>query len=319
MLRTSASPLILEESTTWSSSDARLRLAVGIASAGRPALLAEMLKRLSTQTRPADAVVVCAPSATDVEGVAEACPGVTLLTGVRGLPRQRNAIIDHLSTCDVVVFFDDDFIPCDHYLESVERIMLACPDIVMTTGKVLADGILGPGLTLETADLTVKTGWTAGDGRLDPVYNGYGCNMSVRLAPVREHRLEFDSNLPLYGWLEDVDFSRRLASHGRLVRSEATRGVHLGNKQGRQPGQRLGYSQVANPLYLMRKGTMSRDRALSQIARNLAKNILRSFYPEPWVDRRGRLSGNMLAAFHAAIGRIEPDYILKIGVSPRRT
>ena len=79
--------------------------------------------------------------------------------------------------------------------------------------------------------------------------------MSVRLDLARRHRLTFDEQLPLYGWLEDVDFSRRVAGYGRVVKVSAARGVHLGVKAARQRGVQLGYSQVANPVYLMRKGT----------------------------------------------------------------
>jgi hypothetical protein len=121
--------------------------------------------------------------------------------------------------------------------------------------------------------------------------------------------LIFDERLPLYGWLEDVDFSRQIARFGRIVSTEATRGVHLGVKLGRQPGVKLGYSQVANPLYLIGKGTMSPRRALLLIARNLAANTLRSLRAEPWVDRRGRLVGNCWAVLDLLTGRLDPRRI----------
>jgi len=290
---------------------ARLRLAVGIATAGRPAILTQMLKRLQAQTRAPDLVVVCAPTATDVEGAVEVSPGAAVLTGPRGLPRQRNAILRYLTSYDVVVFFDDDFIGCDDYLAAVERVMLANPDVVMTTGRVVADGILGPGLTFEAADAALKAASVDAcrGGALDKVDNGYGCNMSVRLEKVRAHRLAFDERLPLYGWLEDVDFGQQLVRLGRVVRTDATRGVHLGIKMGRQPGLKLGYSQIANPLYLMRKGTMSWSRGLCQMGRNFAMNLLRSLRPEPWVDRRGRLRGNVRAFLHLVSGRLDPARI----------
>ena len=40
--------------------------------------------------------------------------------------------------------------------------------------------------------------------------------------------------------------------------------------------------------------------------RNLAANLVRSFYPEPWIDRKGRLKGNILALIDITIGRISP-------------
>jgi hypothetical protein len=46
--------------------------------------------------------------------------------------------------------------------------------------------------------------------------------------------------------------------------------------------------------------------------RNLAANLARSFWPEAWVDRRGRLRGNLLALCHVLTGRIEPEHVLKL-------
>ncbi|WP_367715613.1 hypothetical protein AB2N04_16470 [Nitratireductor sp. GISD-1A_MAKvit] len=133
--------------------------------------------------------------------------------------------------------------------------------------------------------------------------------MAVRMSTVRGYGLRFDENLPLYGWLEDVDFSRQIARHGRIVRSPRLHGVHLGTKTGRTSGVRLGYSQIANPFYLMRKRTMSPGQAAPQIARNLAANALRALYPEPWVDRRGRLVGNIRAVGDLMRGRLAPQNV----------
>ncbi|AZO77314.1 hypothetical protein B5U98_17255 [Bosea sp. Tri-39] len=44
--------------------------------------------------------------------------------------------------------------------------------------------------------------------------------------------------------------------------STALRGVHRAVKRGRTSGLRVGYSQIANTVYLARKGTMRRLRAL---------------------------------------------------------
>ncbi len=290
-----------------------IRLAVGIATVGRPTVLTEVLERLRHQARRPDCVVVCAPSAADVDGISETFPEVTLLIGPRGSSHQRNAILRHLNDFDVVVFFDDDFVPCRRYLEGVEQIMADNPDVAMTTGHVLTDGIGGPGLTFDVADAALsEESLPAPSEALRWVYNGYGCNMSVRLALVRQHALAFDERLPLYGWLEDVDFSRQLVRFGRVVWSDATRGVHLGTKLGRSLGVPLGYSQIANPFYLMCKGTMSWSRALSQMLRNIAKNAVRSLHPEPWVDRRGRLEGNARALLDLALGRIDPARITNL-------
>ena len=291
-----------------------LKIAVGIATVGRPAVLGQMLRRLRAQLRAPDTIAVCASNSADIEGVADAFPEVTMLTGPRGSSHQRNVILRHLNAFDVVVFLDDDFVPCRHYLEKVEEIMLRHPDVFVTTGHVLADGIRGPGLTFEAADSELRacSRLPEGTGTLEDVFNGYGCNMSVRLAPAKKYGLSFDERLPLYAWLEDVDLSRQFASFGRVVKSEATRGVHLGIKSGRQSGVRLGYSQIANPLYLIRKGTCSWRIGFHLMSRNVTANIFRSFWPEAWVDRRGRLYGNLRAILDLVSGRLEPCRVLKL-------
>lgn len=143
-------------------------------------------------------------------------------------------------------------------------------------------------------------------------YNAYGCNMAIRMAPVRQHGLRFDETLPLYGWLEDVDFSRRLAPYGKIVKSPSLCGVHLGVKSGRNSGLKFGYSQIANPLYMVRKRTLSPARALAQISRNLCMNRLKLRAPEPWIDRAGRWRGNRLALADMLRGRLSPQRILEM-------
>jgi GT2 family glycosyltransferase len=136
--------------------------------------------------------------------------------------------------------------------------------------------------------------------------------MAVRTSAVQEGDVAFDEALPLYGWLEDVDFSRRLGRYGRIVRSEAARGVHLGVKSGRQSGVRLGYSQIANPLYLVRKGSLDRSRAFQQMGHNIAMNLVFSLRPEPYIDRWGRLRGNIKAIKDLLRGRLHPERALTI-------
>ena len=137
--------------------------------------------------------------------------------------------------------------------------------------------------------------------------------MAVRVAPVRQNGIWFDEKLPLYAWQEDVDFSCRLSEFGRVVQIDSACGVHLGVRSGRGSGVRLGYSQVANPLYLSRKKQgYSLRRALTHLAKNLAMNGVRSLRPEPYVDRRGRLRGNLLAFRDLLTGRMEPERVLEL-------
>jgi hypothetical protein len=57
---------------------------------------------------------------------------------------------------------------------------------------------------------------------------------------------------------------------------------------------------------------MSRRHAGKLMWRNIAANIARSFFPEPWVDRKGRLKGNLLALIDIARGRDSPGRILQL-------
>ena len=73
--------------------------------------------------------------------------------------------------------------------------------------------------------------------------------------------------------------------------------------------RRFGYSQIANPVYLARKGTYPWNRALRSMARHWAMNLARSPFPEPWADRWGRFRGNMLALADLLRGRLRPGRI----------
>jgi hypothetical protein len=145
-----------------------------------------------------------------------------------------------------------------------------------------------------------------------PHFNGYGCNMAFRMAPLLAHGIRVDESLPLYAWYEDIDVSRQLGRHGAILRLAGARGVHLGVKAGRVPGRRLGYSQVANPIYLARKGTFPWSHAIPSAARHCAMNLARSFWPEPHVDRRGRFVGNLIALLDLLRGRAHPERILEL-------
>ncbi|NEH54160.1 glycosyltransferase [Rhizobium leguminosarum] len=288
-----------------------LRMAVGIASAGRPSILKETVDYLTALPDQAERLIVCVPVIDDAAGLADRLD-VEVIVGSRGLTSQRNRIIHAAADTDILIFLDDDFIPAATFLPRMAAVFAANPDVAIATGEVLADGILDGGLSMSKA---LKVLETAGEGaeQVTEVYNAYGCNMAVRLSPVVEHALTFDEKLPLYGWLEDVDFSRSIARYGRSVRVEGARGVHLGVRSGRQPGRRLGYSQVANPVYLLRKGTMSKGRAVAQIGRNILANTRGLLFNDRLIDRWGRLNGNLLALSDLLVGRVSPSRILEFG------
>ena len=285
----------------------KLTIAVAIATTGRPEVVQEALDDLRHQTRAYDELMICPAKDGDIfEDKVEALGGV-IVRGKKGLTSQRNTILRELKS-DIVLFLDDDFFLAPDYLEQLEAVYLSEPEAVMVTGEVVLDGILGPGLTIEEAKAAVAN-LPPTEPRLSNVYNGYGCNMSFRMAPVREHEIMFDETLPLYGWLEDLDHGRQLAPYGKLLKAHQCRGAHMGVKRGRQSGLKLGYSQVANPAYLARKGTMARGRAYKQITKNIVANTAKSFWQEPWVDRRGRLRGNLRGLWDVMRGKADPGKI----------
>ncbi len=286
---------------------ARLTIAVGVATTGRPEIVQEALEDLRLQTRGFDELIICPAGEGDVFEDRVIAAGGQVVRGARGLTSQRNAILKACQS-DVILFLDDDFFLAPDYLAELEKVFLAHEDVVLVTGHVVEDGILGPGLTIEEARAAV-TGLAPTTPYLSPVYNGYGCNMAFRMAPVRAHAIYFDEKLPFYGWLEDLDHGRRLAPHGRIVLAEQCRGAHMGVKRGRQSGLKLGYSQVANPTYLARKGSMAGWRAAKIVSKNIIANTARSIRPEPWVDRRGRLKGNLLGLWELLRGKADPERI----------
>jgi hypothetical protein len=290
-----------------------LRIAVGIATRGRPRLVREVLLDLARQRRKPDRTVVAYVGPEDID---EPVRGVEYLISEPGLTTQRNAILDALGDCDVVVFFDDDFFCVPEYLAVTERIFEQQPDCVVTTGRVVADGANGAGYTMSQAHAVLRRFLVQESAaslmRTEKAFNGYGCNMGLRLAPMREHGIRFDERLPLYGWYEDLDATRALGRHGSILKLNGARGVHLGVKAGRLPGVRLGYSQVANSVYLARKGTYPWSHALPSLLRHTAKNLVMSAMPEPWVDRWGRFRGNLLALSDWLRGRLDPRRILDL-------
>ncbi len=285
------------------------RLYVAIATVGRPALVAKIVGQLARQTRVADGVLIVGASAGDVAGLAELPDGCeVLLAERRGLCRQRNRALDHLSgRADVLIFLDDDFIMADTYLAEIETILAAHPEVVGITGDLLADGITGPGITFEDAVAIATRGVGTRDPKFKDRQSLYGCNMVIRLAAAKG--LRFDEALPLYGWQEDIDYTYQLGKRGRLISTGLATGVHMGVKSGRTSGVKLGYSQIANILYLKRKGTIEPGLGEKLIVSNILANIAKSLRPEPWVDRKGRLRGNLLALADLVRGRLDPRKI----------
>ena len=124
---------------------AESRIAVVVASRQRAGEVRQLLERLALQTRPPRWVVLSGVDAADVPTDPErVLPGTECRTvlGDPGLCRQRNAGLETLGgEPDVVLFYDDDYVPSRFALEDVAATFAGRPDVVGLTGNVLADGV----------------------------------------------------------------------------------------------------------------------------------------------------------------------------------
>jgi glycosyltransferase involved in cell wall biosynthesis len=291
-------------------SQRRLRIVLAVATRGRSAILADTLACLELQTRKPDAILISYPEPADVQGIATRFPEVRLIVSRPGLTCQRNTVLDSLPATDLLVFLDDDFHLHPEYLATMERLFLNHADIAAATGTLLGDGIHGAELKPSDAHTRLSSCQaTSAPLEVSPIFNAYGCNMVFRVDLIKEHDLRFDERLPLYGWYEDVDFSRRVSQYGRSVRVAQAWGVHLGVKSGRHSEVRLGYSQVANPIYLAQKHSVPWSFAVASVASRSLKNLVRSIAPESHIDRRGRLRGNLRAFRDLGKGSLNPTRV----------
>lgn len=285
-----------------------MRIHVAIASVGRASTLKQTITRLARQTRRADGIVVVGSCPEDVAGLENSGVPVEIIIAPKGLCKQRNKALDRLrGHTDAVVFFDDDFVAAHDYLENVEKIFSRDPGIVGLTGHLVYDGAKATPIGFSEAERRLDVDGLRPSGRITKCTSLYGCNMAFLMAEAEG--LRFDEALPLYGWQEDVDFTHQLSWRGKMLTSAELTGIHLGTPGGRTSGLRLGYSQIANLVYLWRKGTMRPWLGERLLLQNVTANILRSLWPEPQIDRRGRLAGNMLAFMDLIRGRIDPRRI----------
>ncbi|MEM8629755.1 MAG: glycosyltransferase [Pseudomonadota bacterium] len=304
------------------------RIAVVVSSLGRPECLETLWRRLITQTHRPHRIVFSVTETGDVpkswEALIDRAPDKVLsddpevVIARKGLPSQRNHGMDRvLGDSDIVVFLDDDYVPSKYALAGVARAFEVFPDLAGLTGKLLADGIGGPGIEPDLAVRTVEEWDNEPDAlscasspkKLASRMGLYGCNMAFRTASIGDIR--FDERLPLYGWLEDIDFSSRIP--GPKIVTDGFIGVHCGVKRGREKrGDRLGYSQIVNPFYLWKKGSIQAQFGLKLSCRNFLSNHAKLFWPEPWIDRRGRVRGNWCAIRDLCLGKASPEKILSL-------
>jgi GT2 family glycosyltransferase len=283
-------------------------VAVVLASANRAELLGHVIGDILTQTRPPQHLVLSVPDRSSLP--AQGVPAAAIVVHASGLAAQRNAGLAAVQDADLVFFFDDDAVVRADYLQRAVDVFTSRPEVVGLTGRVLLDGAAGREIgRAEAVDALRRSEECAPTGTTQPSRTLYGCNFAYRASVARDVLL--DDRLPLYSWLEDHDFARRLMRVGTLVKAHDCVIVHQGAKSGgRQAHLRLGYSQVMNPAYFVGKGSFPVWLAAWEIFRPTAKNVVFSVIGSQRSWRRKRLDGNLLAARDVVGGRLTPERIL---------
>jgi glycosyltransferase involved in cell wall biosynthesis len=287
---------------------APVRITVIVATKGRASAVKRLLGLLEEQTRAPFIVVISATEGADIPVLEPTSLTVEYIFGPAGSCCQRNRALEKTrDRSDIVIFFDDDFAPSPTWLENCENAFMSDGSIVGMSGVVLRDGALKDEVSWAEAELLIHS--AAPVRSAAPKFTRclalYGCNMAYRVSAIG--LLTFDERLVLYGWLEDLDFSRSAGRMGRLVICDAMVGVHLGIKSGRVSGRKYGYSQVVNAWYLRKKGTLTSKEAWSNIGRAILANGAKSFWSEKYIDRLGRFKGNLIGLGNLMRGRCRPE------------
>ena len=290
-----------------------LTTAVIIATRQRPRELSNLLRALALQTVRPSKIVVSACDRSDIEEDIVEENAVHVLTGPPGLAAQRNRALSLVKgSYDIVVFFDDDFIPSRFWIERIQRLLAAQPAIGCVTGRVIVDGVTSGGLEWlygqSLVDDEDRKMSPMADQRVD-FQSPYGCNMAFRTKAIEN--LWFDERLVLYGWLEDRDFGFRVATRAKAISTNVVWGVHLGSNRGRVSGLKFGYSQVVNPWYLMTKGVLTPRELCQHVLFGLGANVLGTVLRSSHIDRYGRLKGNIIGIKDIILHRWAPERIVE--------
>jgi len=300
-----------------------MRSFVVIATKGRPHEIRLTLDCVKSQTRPPDFTVVVGTAESDIAEIRDHSllqPGIgyVSISPRIGLTVQRNRALEILNARGLLdlakerffcAFVDDDFLVAPDWLEAAHR-RLEKDDIAGLTGRVLADGARMAGLTPQRAKMLMDSASTSYERELEAGCL-YGCNMAFIDKVVVQNR--FDENMPLQGWLEDAEYSHKAKRVGKLIYFPGAKGVHLAvQSHGGARGVRFGYSQVANPIYLSRKGAMSMQNAIRLVALGLASNTVGSLSRRAKIDYSGRLLGNLYGLADLITFRSDPTRVVRV-------
>lgn len=252
--------------------------AVVICTYERPASLIRCLESLREQLGASDELVVVDASAgaasEDAIRGSDIAPSMVAsfryfrVTGrYRGLTRQKNFALARV-TRDLVAFFDDDIVLLPDCLNELERVHRELKDEVAgvaaliqgarTTPNVYwrlrrrlgAVSELRPG-AYSRSGFSIPWEFLRGDEDLvDGDYLPGGTTMwRTRLA----RRVGFYEGFDGYAKGEDVEFSLRARTGGRLVMACRARLLHLHEPTGRPDGSKMGYMAIRNRYLILRR------------------------------------------------------------------
>jgi glycosyltransferase involved in cell wall biosynthesis len=295
-----------------------LKTTVVICSANRAEVLSETVDSvIHGQSVPPCEIIVSVFNQTHVTEATRADPAVrVVLSSKQGTCAQRNVAAKLVCT-PYTLFLDDDVELAPNFIESMERLLDGVDDAVAATGVLVVDGAGGDtGLDRESAR-AYAVNYVPEREVYDP---GEGQQMSGRgnlfIRTKMFDNVLFDENLPLYGWLEDLDFATNCLRFGRIIMNTGTCFAHLRTPSGRTSGLRFGYSQIVNPFYLWRKS--GKPELSNVIVQHWMIRIgYNCFYtvigrPSDRNDRTGRFRGNLIALGHLLSGKVDPSYILQL-------
>lgn len=291
-----------------------------IPSAGRPDTLDGTVRSLLAQLDPPEEILICVPAGAHVRAQTARRPTVRVVVGPQGSAHQRNHALRYVDPRAALVgFFDDDVELAPDYLTRAREFLAHAPHVVLFWGCTVADGVKAGGISRAAARRILRRAAPAPKAfeAFEVSHRAYGCNMIARRQVSDAN--PFDEKLPLYAWLEDRDFAARCARFGTVGRYPGCTMVHLGDSSGRTSGRAFGYSQIANPVYLRRKGSMRGAECVWFVVRALIRNAAGALACERRVDRAGRLLGNTAALLDLARGRADPERIVTIPHASRAT
>jgi hypothetical protein len=291
-----------------------MKLGLVVCSRKRPDIVGHLLSNIKSQSRIPDEIVLSVVEPSDIPDLSSCELNFTIILGTAGVCAQRNRGLDHfIDRTGIICFVDDDFVLGDDYFSNLETLFQRDDSLVGVTGAVIADGATSAGYTFAEGTRIVAESRQSLSHRQvvsREVIGTYGCNMAFRTKSIGARR--FDERLALYGWQEDIDFCGQLSATGRIIWTNLIWGVHLGTKLGKISGVRFGYSQMINPFYIMSKGNMPLLFATRMALKNLLANAAKSLFPESYIDRRGRLKGNLIGLGHLMTGRMNPEHVLEL-------